>query len=117
MGNALFVSGFESLRYLSGDFQGFIHGNRPRQCFPWHVLHDQVVGADVVEGADVGMVEGGDGVGFLLEAAGEADQRSLNGDVAVEARVASAPDFAHAPFADRREDFVVTELFSGGQGH
>jgi hypothetical protein len=39
--------------------------------FPLQVLHDEVVDAvllaNVVEGADVGMLQAGDGVGFALE--------------------------------------------------
>ncbi len=93
----------------------------------FEVLHHQVVDAvllaDVVEGADVGMVEGGGGAGLTLEARaavgvlGEVRGQDLDGDGAVQARVARAVDLAHPARAKGREDLVGTEARSGRERH
>jgi hypothetical protein len=68
--------------------------------------------ADIVERADVGMIEAGDGFGFALEAGfqggvvGEVGGEDFDGDFAAEAGVAGAIDFAHAACADGGKDFV-----------
>ena len=46
-------------------------GKGPVDRLAFDVLHHQVVRADVVELADVGMIQGGDGAGFALEAFAE----------------------------------------------
>ena len=63
-------------------------------------FHHQVVRADVVEGADVGVIERGNGSGFAFEAISELARRDFDGDRAAQARVRAAVDFAHAAFAD-----------------
>ena len=77
-------------------------------------LQDEVVeiavAADVVDRADVRIVERGDGARFLLEAlprlrvSGERAGQHLDGDRAVEPRVTGAIDLAHAARAERRDD-------------
>ena len=44
-------------------------------------------------------------------------REDLDGDVAVELRVARAVDLAHAARAERREDLVGTETGSGDESH
>jgi hypothetical protein len=82
---------------------------------------DAIVGADVVDGEDVGMVEGGDGAGLALEAAlplgvgrsllGE----DLEGDLAPEAGVVSPVHLSHTPGAQGREDLVRADAPARGQ--
>ena len=61
--------------------------------------------ADVVDGADVGMVEGGGGAGFAAEAlqglavSGDIFGEEFEGYEAVEARVFGLVDHAHAAAA------------------
>ena len=79
-------------------------------------FHDEIVDAvlmaDVVEHANVGMIEAGNGFGFafetlLLHGIGRKMRgKNLDGDSAVEAGVARAIDFSHAASAEWREDFV-----------
>ena len=90
-------------------------------------LHDEVVDArvvpDVVERADVRMLEVGDHPGFTLEAfppigigrriAGE----DLDGDRAAETKVARFVDLTHAPDAEEAEDFVDSEATARGETH
>ena len=75
---------------------------------------------DFVNGADVGVVEGGGGLGFAREARadfGIGDQmrgQKFQGHGAVQARVFGFVDDAHAAAAELGEDAVGAELLSGG---
>jgi hypothetical protein len=77
--------------------------------------------SEVVDGDDVGVVEGGDGAGFALEAAAEVGRcprrtrsrvltKDFDGDVAVEAGVAGAVDLAHTADSERGLDLVGAEF-------
>ena len=78
-----------------------------------------VVRADVVEVADVRMVEGGDRAGFALEAlapllvAGQLFRQDFDGNQAIEPGVARLIDLAHAAGADQPDDFVGAEARTG----
>ena len=64
------------------------------------------------------MVQGSDGARLALEALAEsASAANLDGDVAIQARIASAIHFAHPTGADGGEDLVGAQPFSRGQGH
>jgi hypothetical protein len=73
------------------------------------------VGPDVVNGEDVGVVQGRDGPGLTLEAAqalgvtGDLLGEHLEGDLAVEAGVAGAVHLTHAPGPEGRQDLVSSE--------
>ena len=98
-----------------------------RQRFPLQVLHHQIVDsilmADVEERADVRMIQAGDGARFAIEALaqvraiGQVRGQDFDRDGAVEPRVASFIDLAHAARADRGEDLVGAHRFSRKDGH
>jgi hypothetical protein len=79
--------------------------------------------ADVIQREDIRMVQGRDGAGLLFEPAQSIAIRcdrcgkNLDGDVAMEAGVTSAIDFAHPAGTDRGGDLVRTEHRSGGKRH
>ena len=106
-----------SVEDLAGGFDGFVEWERALERGSVDQFHDEVVGADVLELADVGVVEGGDGAGFALEALSEFGFGGFDGYGAVETGVAGFVDFAHAAFAKRREDFVGAEFVAWGEGH
>ena len=68
------------------------------------------------------MVESAGGAGFALEAgdavgvARQGNGQHLDGHVAFQARVAGAPDFAHAAAAKQFHDLEVTQLRACAQG-
>jgi hypothetical protein len=70
--------------------------------------------ANIIERANMRMIQAGDGFGFLVEAllqnwiAGKMRGKDLDGDAAVEAGIAGAIDFAHAAGAKWGHDFVRT---------
>ena len=76
MNNPLSVSLVECVGDLDGVFEGLVEREASLlqpllQRVPIHVLHDEVVNpvlfTDVVERADMGMVQAADGLGFALE--------------------------------------------------
>ena len=71
MGDAFFVGGVEGVGHLAGVVEDGIEGQRAFGAVAFDVLHDEVArnggrGPDVEEGADVGMVQRGDGLGHQL---------------------------------------------------
>ena len=97
-------------------------GQAVSQSLAVQELHDQVIGAvlmpDVVQGADVGVIQRGDGSRFTVEAllglsvVRQVRRQDLDRDGAVQPRVARAIHFAHAPCAHRRDDLVGAKFGS-----
>src|SRR5262249_21922535 len=118
----LLVRGVERVTDLARDRQRLLQrdgaGFDPlRQCRPIDQFHHQVVGADVVNLADVGVIEGGDGADFALEPVAEVLRGELDGYVAAHARIVGAVDFAHAAGAEWRQDFVRSQMCSDCKLH
>ncbi len=101
---------------------------KPRsQGLAFEIRHDEEcragLVADIVERADVRMIELRERPRVALEAlaelrvAGKGIAQELERDDAAEARVAGLVHLAHAAEADRRLDFVRAETSSWGPGH
>src|SRR5262249_43954446 len=98
-----------------------------REGFAFDVFHDEIVGAvfvaDVIEDADVGMIQRGDGFCFAVESLARLGLscgmvgQNFYGDNAVEASVAGAIDFAHAAAAKNGKDLVWAQTLSGSNRH
>lgn len=98
-----------------------------RESRTLHEFHDDIVGtvlpADVVERADMRMVQAGYDLGLAFEAltarriVREMRRENLDGDSSVEARVQRLVDFAHSACADRRNNLVRAKLRARGQRH
>ena len=58
------------------------------------------------------MVQGGDGARFLLEPLAVRPVQNLDGDDAIQPRVARLLHLAHAACTDRREDLVGAKVFA-----
>jgi len=76
-------------------------------------LHYEVVWADIVERADVGVIQLRDHLRFLFEAFGEFRFGNFEHDVAIEPRIAGFIHLSHAACADQRDDLVGAEFGSG----
>jgi len=97
------------------------------QCLALHVLHHHVTGsvldADIVEYADVRMVQRGNNTRFPFEAGaeifafGDVFGQNLDRDGAVEPAVAGFVHLAHAAGAERDENLVRAEFVASGEGH
>src|SRR6185503_6028166 len=99
-------------------------GQRPfrqsrRQRLTNHVLHheevDSVLMSDIVQRADVWMVQRGNGTGLPLESrsrlpvACDVRGEHLDSDLPSEPRIAGAIDLAHAAGADQGGDFIRSD--------
>src|SRR5215471_6133516 len=98
-------------QYLAGRQRTFGQG------LAVHQLHHNVVGADVIDLADVGMVERGYGFGFARKSIAELGSRGFDRDKPIEARISGTVDFAHTAFAEQRENLVRTETVTFGKRH
>jgi hypothetical protein len=115
MRDALLMRGLEPVGDLPCDGKRFLQRNRPfldscRERRPFDQLHHQVVGAHVVERANVGMVQRTDDAGLTLEALTELLVADLDGNVASEACIPRTVDLAHAAFADGFNDLVRSKF-------
>src|SRR5581483_4687183 len=98
-------------------------GDARRERLPLEQLHDEIPFADIEERADVRMIELRDRLRFSLEAKlqlriiREIGGKDLDGDAAIEPRVARAIDLAHASGTEPRDDFVRPEPCSLSEFH
>jgi len=108
---------FQSALITLGDRRGFDRKFHPRQRRPFHQFHHQIILPDVVEMADIGMVERRDGSRFLAEAVAELFGSDFDGYLAADARIAGAIDFSHPAFAEFGSNLVRSYARSGRQRH
>ncbi len=120
--DALGVSGFEGVGDLDGHGEELVHGKRLAihdltESLALKKFHDEEVLAlvllDGVDGADVGVIEGGGGAGFALEAfdklriLGHFGGKKFYSDATAEAGVFGFVDDTHAAAAEFAGNFVV----------
>ena len=104
------VGFLESARNLQRKPYRLVRWKWPTERLPLHVLQHQVVGSDIVDLADMRMVQCGDCARFLFEPVAMLSRQPLDGDDAVEPCVARLPDFAHPASAERSDDLVRAEV-------
>ena len=120
MEDALLMSDMEGIGNLHGHARGVLRRHRPTQRRPFQEFQDEIPRPDVVNLADVRVVQRRDGARLLLEAAdpvgvGVITRRQyLDGNVPAEARVVGALDLSHSAPAEQRHDVVRAEA---GPGH
>jgi hypothetical protein len=118
MSDALGVRGLKRGSDLYGQTQCV--ANRQRtfgQRLAIHQLHHDIVGADIIDLADVGVIKGGYGFGFARKSIAELGGRGFYRDIAIEARISGAVDLSHTAFAEQRKDLVRTETVTCGKRH
>src|SRR6516225_4393769 len=101
MGNALLVRGIQRIAYLHRVLQGLIEWQRPLERRALDVFHHQVVGSNVEQRTNVGMIQRGDGSDFAIKALIKTLPRDLNSNVAARAWVVSAVHLTHPALADQ----------------
>ena len=122
----------QTLGGLMGDIGQLPHGQTAcdEEVAQGHALHpfhrdERHAGllADVVDGQDVRMIQRGGGLRFLLEPAetigiaGHVARKDLDGNRAIEPRVARAVHLAHAPRTDGLGDFIRAKTRTWGERH
>src|ERR1700681_4939298 len=83
----------------------------------FHILHHQIVRPNIVQMADVGVVQRGNRMGFAGKALGELRGGNFDRDVAIQAWIARPIYLTHATCTDRRKDLVGPQTSSGRQRH
>src|ERR1017187_4529897 len=111
---ALFVRRLQGGGYLASDGQRFLNGHVTlrhslSQGRTFDPLHYQVIGSDVVQGADVGMVQRCHHARLALPPAAELRLYELHGDAAAQARVPGFVDHAHTAFAEFALDLIMAD--------
>ena len=106
MDDALLVGGVECVQNLPGVLQCLGWGQRALQPLALDELHYQVVGTNVVQLTDVGMIEQSDGAGFALRALGVLFHCDLDRHKAIQTRIPSFIDLSHSARTYGREDLV-----------
>ena len=102
----------ESIRDLSSNAQcvGERQGSCERPAFD--VLQHQVIRPDVVDLANMRMIQRRDCTRFLLESGSVLTLQLLYGDDATKTCVTCLPHFTHATGTEGREDFVRPKTIS-----
>ena len=116
------VSGLQCARDLDRLADRFGLRDRTAQRHAVDVLEHEIARPDVVQLTDVRMVQGRDGPRFVFESTqairviGDRRREHLDGDCAIEPRVAGFVDLTHPAGAKERDDFVRAEPRAGSQG-
>ncbi len=119
------MRGDEAIDELNGKREEFGLGERT-ECergvkgFARDVFHDEEVraalGVEIVDGGNVGVIEFGESVGFIVEVmagrfvSDDAGRKELDGNIAIEVRITGEVHDTHPATADTSNDSVVAEL-------
>jgi|SRR5579864_4561549 len=117
MRDVVLICRLERIADLRGVGQRSIERERALERSPLDKLHDQIVRADVVNLANAGMFQRCNCLGFALEALTELQLGNLDGDEAIQTRVAGLVHLTHATRADGRKNFKWAELVAYREGH
>src|SRR3954469_23996977 len=104
----------QCIRDLGSQLKGLLNAQSPplesrRQSYALDQFHDQVIRADVMQGADIGVVQGRDSARLFFEAAGPFFQ-DLDRDRSAQASVGGAKYLPHAAFPEQRSDLVGAKV-------
>jgi hypothetical protein len=115
--NAACVRRVQRVGNLAGQPHRFVSSHWTAERFALEILEDEVVGSDVVDLANVWVVDRGDGARFTLKPAHIVSDHPLDRDRAIQAFLVRLVDLAHTSRADQRFDRVRAESGSTSQGH
>ena len=115
--NAPSVRGVERVQDLIGLCERLSKRHRSAQALALDVLHDKVVGADVVERTDMRMVHRRDGPSLTFKTLTETAVTRLDGDQPIEARVSRLPNLTHAASAKGGQNLIRAEAGASGESH
>ena len=119
MQDAAIVSRFQRARDLDRLADRFRRRNRTAQWLAVDELEDEIARPDVVQLADMRMVQRRDRPRFMFESAeairvmGHWRGENFDGDVAIKTRIAGAVDFAHPARAEQGHDLIRSEPRAG----
>ena len=103
------------------DLQCHVHGlrmrQRPARRLPFEVFQHEVIGADVIDLANMRVIQSGNRASFQLKTMSVFPVHALDGDDAIQPRVPRLPHLSHPARANAREDLIRTDAISLRQGH
>ena len=106
-----------ALAICAAYFKLFSSGQRTFERSAFDELHHQVdytrQSPDIVNLADIGMIQRRNGLRLTLEAFAELSGGDFDRNVALQTRVAGSVHLSHATGADGRQDFVGAEFVTG----
>ena len=121
MNDAFGVRRLERHSYLHGKPQGhsrwerlLVRGNNRR---PVNVLNDQIIRSDIINLANIGMIQRGNGFRFALETLAELRGGNFDRDEATQTRISGAIHFTHSTSANKRKDFIRAEFIACREWH
>jgi hypothetical protein len=117
MRDAFVVRGFERLRNLTRVMERGVERQRTLEILALHQFHHQVIRTDVVELADIGMIQRGDDPRLTLEALRKFRGGDFDRDIAIQPRVAGAVNLAHPSRSEGRENLIGSQASSRCKGH
>src|ERR1019366_9276999 len=106
MDDAFFVRNVERACDLPRDTDDLVRRHWTPRSLAFDQLHNEIIGADVVQMANIGMIERRHRARFALESFAELFFRELDRDVAIQACVACPVYLAHSTCANGHEDLV-----------
>jgi hypothetical protein len=115
--DAACVCGVEGVGHLRGNANDLGERQRTVERLPVDVFHDEIAWPDVVEHADVRMIQGRNRASLLPEAIVVGAVERLDGHRAAEASIDRLVDLTHATGANRGHDLVRTKPVTWGKGH
>ena len=117
MQNAFGVSCFKRAHNVRRQSQSPLQRHRTPQWRAVDILKNQVILTDVVNLADVRMIQGGDRPSFLLKSRTIRGFDTLNRHDAIQPRVKSLPHLPHAGRTEWREDLIRPDLIACLERH
>src|SRR5215469_17704073 len=97
--------------------QSLLRFDRAPQWRSLNVFHHQIVRADVVQSADVRMIERRNSARFALESFTVRRTEDLDCDGSVQTSVSGFPDFSHPARTDGGKDLIGTKLVADSECH
>jgi hypothetical protein len=107
----------ERIGDLACDAQCVVERQRPLESLPFDVLHHEIMGPDVVQRADIGMVERRYSPRLALEPIAELLGRDLDRHFPIETCIVGAIHLPHATDANLGGDLVRADSVACGERH
>src|SRR4051794_32458486 len=117
MRDAFPMRGIQGVQNLARVCDGLFQWKRTCELSSLNKLNYQVHGADIVELADVWMVQRRNCTRFALEAFGELGIGNFQGNNAIQSGVTSLVHLAHATRTDQGQDLIRSETRPSTEGH
>jgi hypothetical protein len=120
MNDALVVRAAKSAGDLEAVLQDLLGRKRAlaqtcSECLPLDKLHDEVIGPDIIERADVRMIERGNRMRLAVEAPAELLGGDFDGYWTIETGIDASINVTHSARTNQRVDSVWTEARTQGQ--